>query len=122
MIEINGKSYSVRTITAGDLSAIVPLIADFQSGSVDDFGFMLQRWPSVLTLAERLLGEDVDLHAMPLHEALCVVHELIVDWMDVNAAYVTDQVLPEVSKLSALIVLIGKSATEVLRPQVPIAP
>ncbi|MHB9021301.1 MAG: hypothetical protein ACYC3A_05700 [Halothiobacillus sp.] len=121
MIEINGKSYSVRTITAGDLAAIAPLIAYFQSGSVDDFGFMLQRWPSVLTLAERLL-EDVDLHAMPLHEALCVVRELIVDWMDVNAAYVTDQVSPEVSKLSALIVLIGKSATEVLLPQAPIAP
>jgi hypothetical protein len=102
MILINGKSYSPRPLTAGDLEAILPLLMGL--GHVDkDAGVLdlAELLPDALDAVSMLLQCDrADLAALPLHTALQTFDACMQGWLECNGAYLATQVAPALQGLT----------------------
>ena len=120
-IIIAGVAYTPRTMTAGDVGAIVPIVRRLQTieagAGVMDLADLL---PDALTATAAALGCDRDLvAALPLHEALDVIRRTMAGWMDANAPYISTLVLPQLQALTAAIVEVSTALTQVHPPPPP---
>ncbi|MCW8918969.1 MAG: hypothetical protein OQL08_09170 [Gammaproteobacteria bacterium] len=104
MITINGKEHSVRQMTAGDLAVLAPLAKRLepalqQDAASFDMGALLIEFPEVLSVAEQLL-DGANLRELPLHDAVRVLHELLIEWLKVNGPYMAEEVAPAVTSIA----------------------
>jgi hypothetical protein len=112
MITINNTEFSVREMTAGDLAIIAPLAKRLEpmfqpeAKSIDKVS-LLEEWPAILNATEQLL-DGAQLRQLPMHDAIRVLHELVLEWLKVNGPYMAEQVAPAVTALSGDIVAIAE--------------
>jgi len=122
-MKINGIDYTAREMTAGDLAVIAPLINKLRpvfDGKKTDLKPLIANTEEIILAAEHLLNHNptpANLREKPLHEAIAIVEELIVEWLSINGKYVSGQVAEAVTNLSTTIITIVGQVIETLPTQ-----
>jgi hypothetical protein len=105
-IIIAGVAYTPRTMTAGDVGAIVPIARRLQAieaetGLLD----MAEMLPDAIRATAAALGCDqVVIETLPLHEALEAIRQTLFAWLEINGPYLSEHVVPELTALTKSIV------------------
>lgn len=122
-MQIDGTEYHPRPTTGGDLAIIASLLPrlrpHIRPDGADMLG-LLELWPEIIDAAEQLLqpvvkpvppdqpaleqvGGPPDLKALPLHEVVPVLRQLLLEWLSVNGTYIGQQVAPAVTELASAV-------------------